>query len=99
MQGACLQLWVLVQGVSGTSQLSNELMGICQSGEGAGNIRPLAEASLETYWRHLVDHPEEWWDNRVTRKNPRALDFKHKVNSSGSLDQQLADAGVDSSQV
>ena len=79
MQGACLHLWVLVQGGSGTIHLSNELMDICQSREGAGNIRPLAEASVETYWRHLVDHPEEWWDNRVTRKNPRAPDFKHKV--------------------
>ena len=26
----------------------------------------------------LVERPEEWWDNRTTRSNPRAPDFKHK---------------------
>ena len=26
-----------------------------------------------------MERPEEWWDNRATRKNPRAPDFKHKV--------------------
>ena len=83
MQGACLHLWVLVQGGNGATRLSNELMGAGQSREGfdmvVGNIRPLAKASAEAHWRHLVDNPEEWWDNRAIRKNPRAPDFKHKV--------------------
>lgn len=37
------------------------------------------EASVETSWRDLVEHPENWWDNRSTRRNPKAPDFKHRA--------------------
>ena len=83
LQGTCLHLWVLIQGISGAIHLNNELMDTNQSREdfdrSSGNVRPLAEASMEAQWRHLAERPEEWWDNRTTRKNPRAPNFKHKV--------------------
>ena len=51
LQGACLHLWVLIQGSSGAVHLNNELMGANQSREdfdrSLGNVRPLAEASVE----------------------------------------------------
>ena len=72
----------LFRGGSGATPLSDELMSANQSREGfdrsTGNTRSLAESTVEAHWRHLVENPEEWWDNRSTRKNPRAPDFKHK---------------------
>lgn len=29
-------------------------------------------------WKHLVENPSSWWDNRVDKKNPNGPDFKHK---------------------
>ncbi|KAL5705092.1 Protein osb1 [Ranunculus cassubicifolius] len=29
-------------------------------------------------WQVFLVNPHEWWDNRKTKKNPRAPDFKHK---------------------
>lgn len=37
------------------------------------------ESPVETFWRDLADHPEDWWDNWATRRNPKAPDFKHRV--------------------
>ncbi|KAI5061374.1 hypothetical protein GOP47_0023879 [Adiantum capillus-veneris] len=31
-------------------------------------------------WEDYFTDPTMWWDNRMTKKNPRAPDFKHKVS-------------------
>jgi len=31
--------------------------------------------------RHLADRPDEWWDNRMSKRNPRAPNFKHKATN------------------
>ncbi|GJV10985.1 OSB2, chloroplastic-like protein [Tanacetum coccineum] len=34
-------------------------------------------------WKHLVENPSSWWDNRVDKKNPNGPDFKHKDSRKG----------------
>lgn len=29
-------------------------------------------------WQVFFANPQEWWDNRQGKRNPRAPDFKHK---------------------
>lgn len=29
-------------------------------------------------WQNLVDNPQNWWDNRIDKRSPKAPDFKHK---------------------
>ncbi|XP_059453928.1 protein OSB2, chloroplastic-like [Corylus avellana] len=29
-------------------------------------------------WKDLVENPDKWWDNRLTKTNTKAPDFKHK---------------------
>ena len=53
LQGACLHLWMLIQGGSGAARMSNELMGANQSREdfdrSTNNIRLLAELMVEAH--------------------------------------------------
>jgi len=30
---------------------------------------------LAYYWTQVLKHPEDWWNNRQMRKNPKAPDF------------------------
>uniref|UniRef100_A0ACD5WL12 Uncharacterized protein n=1 Tax=Avena sativa TaxID=4498 RepID=A0ACD5WL12_AVESA len=30
--------------------------------------------------KNLVDNPQDWWDNRIDKRSPKAPDFKHKEN-------------------
>ncbi|KAK9927346.1 hypothetical protein M0R45_024533 [Rubus argutus] len=29
-------------------------------------------------WKDLVENPEKWWDNRLSKRNEKAPDFEHK---------------------
>jgi len=31
----------------------------------------------------IASHPDEWWDNRTSKRNPKAPDYKHKQNGMG----------------
>ncbi|UPR00756.1 single-stranded DNA-binding protein [Chloropicon primus] len=44
-------------------------------GRGGGAV---ASKDLEGRWAALFCSPGDFWDNRATKKNPRAPDFKHK---------------------
>ncbi|XXG58190.1 hypothetical protein AAC387_Pa04g0565 [Persea americana] len=33
----------------------------------------------EASWKDLLENPNNWWDNRSTKFNPKSPDFKHKV--------------------
>ena len=37
-------------------------------------------SSMEAHWRDLIEHPGDWWDNRLSKQNPRAPDFRHKYS-------------------
>lgn len=37
------------------------------------------EGALDVFWRDLIENPIDWWDNRESRRNPRAPDFKHRI--------------------
>ncbi|XP_076914622.1 protein OSB2, chloroplastic-like [Bidens hawaiensis] len=30
------------------------------------------------FWKHLIENPNKWWDNRVDKKNVKGPDFKNK---------------------
>ena len=34
---------------------------------------------IETLWRDVCEHSDQWWDNRFSKRNPKAPDFKHKT--------------------
>ncbi|KAM7259228.1 hypothetical protein ACFE04_014969 [Oxalis oulophora] len=38
----------------------------------------------EESWKDVLANPDNWWDNRVGKKNPKSPDFKHK-NSGEAL--------------
>jgi hypothetical protein len=31
-------------------------------------------------WKEYFSNPSLWWNNRNNKKNPKALDFKHKIS-------------------
>ena len=82
VQGICLHLWLILQ-------KHNEVLADIderRAGADENSVRGSREAkssvaamSTEACWRHLVESPNEWWDNRATWKNPRAPDFKHML--------------------
>ncbi|XP_051114286.1 protein OSB2, chloroplastic-like [Andrographis paniculata] len=37
-----------------------------------------SENKREDSWKHLVENPKKWWDNRLTKKSSKWPDFKHK---------------------
>ena len=78
----CLHLWVVLQKRNEVSVGRDEP----RSSADESSARDFKETgssvatmSAEACWRHLIESPDEWWDNRATRKNPRAPDFKHKL--------------------
>ena len=82
IQGICAHLWVFLQQLSNRQQVNSEIR--APLGSFGDSIRVLtteigSESSSEELWRHLVEFLEEWWDNRTTRRNPKAPDFKHKT--------------------
>jgi hypothetical protein len=83
VQEVCVHLWYLVQGREETMRYGAGAMqpaGFIGEGARVSKIGAALGTGIDLYWKHLVDHPEEWWDNRVTRRNPRAPDFKHRVS-------------------
>ena len=81
VQDGCFQLWLRIQknkeaaaqGERCRGEAAGSRTRVSQGGE---NMQ--TEVLVEACWRQLVENLEEWWDNRVTRSNPRAPDFKHK---------------------
>jgi hypothetical protein len=47
-----------------------------EAGESSGNT---ARFSEDDYWELYFSDPSQWWDNRLSKKNPKAPDFKHKT--------------------
>lgn len=37
---------------------------------------------MEPGWDDLLANPGAYWDNRLTKKNPKAPDFKHKASGA-----------------
>lgn len=35
-------------------------------------------ADLDNSWKNLVENPDKWWDNRASKRNSKAPDFRHK---------------------
>ncbi|XP_027934755.1 protein OSB1, mitochondrial-like [Vigna unguiculata] len=48
--------------------------------ESDGNGRKVSSGtgSVVELWQAFFANPGEWWDNRMTKRNPKAPDFKHK---------------------
>ena len=75
VQDGCFQLWWRVQrnkeAVAQGERCWEETVGsrvkVALEGESKRT-----EVLVEACWRDLVENSEEWWDNRVTRSNPRA---------------------------
>ncbi|GER28688.1 organellar single-stranded DNA binding protein 3 [Striga asiatica] len=44
------------------------------------NMRP-KQNKTDDSWKELVENLDDWWDNRATKRNPKAPDFVHKVTS------------------
>uniref|UniRef100_A0A6U0BCG6 Single-stranded DNA-binding protein n=1 Tax=Pycnococcus provasolii TaxID=41880 RepID=A0A6U0BCG6_9CHLO len=65
--------------------------GAAGEGAGAGEARNNASSSSSPArlrspgekYEHLIAHFDEYWDNRLTKRNPRAPDFKHKSTGTG----------------
>lgn len=82
IQKTCGHLWVLLQQLNEGHQEEFEVRSSFSSPGGSirvseNEIGP--DSSIDELWRHLVEYPEEWWDNRTSRRNPKAPDFKHKA--------------------
>ena len=43
-----------------------------------GERRSRSEAAVEDDWIAYFEDPSRWWDNRASKNNPRAPDFRHK---------------------
>ncbi|CAA0830472.1 Protein OSB2- chloroplastic [Striga hermonthica] len=43
-------------------------------------IKPknVKDSSIDDSWKDVVENPDNWWDCRANKKNPKAPDFKHK---------------------
>lgn len=46
----------------------------------SGKKTTMDAGSTEKLWQAYFAKPDEWWDNRQNKKNPRGPDFKHKNN-------------------
>jgi len=84
-QEVCIYIWLLVQ-------RRGERAGVVDVGcplSSLGSFRKMPEPEvvprvlMEDPWWHLAEHPSKWWDNRSSKKNLRAPDFKHKVLNKG----------------
>ena len=54
------------------------------------------ESPKDALWRSaLVDSPNDWWDNRADKRNPKAPDFKAK-NNGPQIDGKPAALWIDS---
>lgn len=85
---ACYYVWLLIRRGEGGDQVELcEGLSACSHDDTARESRRTSiidsssDLTNEMYWRQFFDCPSEWWDNRSTRRNPRAPDFKHKVTS------------------
>lgn len=43
----------------------------------------------DALWQELVQHPENFYDNRHDKRNPKAPDFKHKTKKEGQYNVGL----------
>ncbi|KAK4396324.1 protein OSB2, chloroplastic [Sesamum angolense] len=47
-----------------------------QGAEGPGERKK--SGRFDHFWKDLVENPDNWWDNRTQKRNPKAPDFKNK---------------------
>ena len=50
-----------------------------------GGGDPAKAAAAAALWESLFGDPGQWWDNRISKRSPRAPDFKHKANGDAAL--------------
>lgn len=51
----------------------------------------LTKDAKEELWKSLAENPNQWWDNRLDKKNPKAPDFKHKQSGEVLWKNSLPD--------
>ena len=81
VQDACRFLWALTPEVGSRVRARNRDSFAAESEDRvrvSGGVASGATMTMEECWEHLLHHPKDWWDNRSSRSNPKALDFKHK---------------------
>ncbi|XP_071698225.1 protein OSB2, chloroplastic-like [Rutidosis leptorrhynchoides] len=69
-----------VEILQGLGQL--EFGGLPSKGEKSDVKEKKGEKDGES-WKHLVENPGKWWDNRVDKKNKRGPDFRNKESGKG----------------
>lgn len=63
---------------NGGGQTSFQSGGGRSSYGGGGGRASVASKDVEGRWAALFCSPNDFWDNRATKRNPKAPDFKHK---------------------
>ena len=66
------------QGQPGRSSYGGGNGGYGGGGNGGGSSSSVASKDVEGRWAALFCSPGDFWDNRATKRNPKAPDFKHK---------------------
>ncbi|KAJ4958478.1 hypothetical protein NE237_025589 [Protea cynaroides] len=61
-----------------------KLKGISETNFGNDSkSNPLTNFKKEESWKNLVENPDKWWDNRLSKRNEKAPDFKNKDTGEG----------------
>ena len=81
VQGLCWGVWVWIARADEGARSGAEGTAGSQSRVFRRDFE--TSAGMEAHWRDLVEHPHEWWDNRLSKPNPRAPDFRHKGSRQG----------------
>jgi len=79
VQAVCVAGWYLVQQRGEAARVDVEVRSSAYSAGDSSRVSEFGDGSTDMHWRHLIEHPEDWWDNRGTRHNPKAPDFKHRT--------------------
>lgn len=67
---------------------------VAAAADGGGYAEKAEKRRAE--WDAFFNSPEVWWDNRESKKNPRAPDFKHKMTGEGLwIDSKLNPADLE----
>lgn len=48
-----------------------------------GKYAPVSPGEMEALWEEYKSNPNRFWDNRASKMNPKAPDFKHKDTGRG----------------
>jgi hypothetical protein len=52
---------------------------VADAHEASSSNESTVTTSEEQIWLEYFEDPAQWWDNRLTKRNVKAPDFKHKV--------------------